>query len=69
MCLVSIPLSSRSDTNETILSNLENYVYEIKGINKNTFNSMNDQSETEMKHCGQNSIDSGVSLTYKHPGI
>ncbi|XP_052081530.1 uncharacterized protein LOC127719461 isoform X3 [Mytilus californianus] len=62
-------LSSRSDTNETILSNLENYVFEIKGINMNTFNSMNDQSETEMKHCGQNSIDSGVSLTYKHPGI
>ncbi|VDI45088.1 Hypothetical predicted protein [Mytilus galloprovincialis] len=58
-----------SDNNETILSNLENFNFGIKGVNINTLNSISGQSEAEMKHCGPNSIDSGVSLTYKHSDI
>ncbi|XP_063410011.1 uncharacterized protein LOC134693208 isoform X2 [Mytilus trossulus] len=66
---MNVSTLNNSDNNETILSNLEIFNFGIKGLNINTFNSMSDQSETEMKHCGPNSIDSGVSLTYKHPDI
>ncbi|CAG2234429.1 unnamed protein product [Mytilus edulis] len=66
---MNVSTLNSSNNNETILSNLENFNFGIKGLNMNTLNSMSGQSETEMKHCGPNSIDSGVSLTYKHSDI
>ncbi|VDI45089.1 Hypothetical predicted protein [Mytilus galloprovincialis] len=66
---MNVSTLNSSNNNETILSNLENFNFGIKGLNMNTLNSMSGQSETEIKHCGPNSIDSGVSLTYKHPDI
>lgn len=53
-------LNSRSDTSETIPSNLENFNFEIKGLHRNNVNSMSGQSETDMKHSGPKSVDSGV---------
>ncbi|XP_071145520.1 uncharacterized protein [Mytilus edulis] len=53
-------LHSRSDTNETIPSNLENFNFEIEGLQRNNSNSMSGQSETDMKHAGPKSVDSGV---------